>query len=187
MAIRAPLDTLHSRSFPSLCLEREAFYETLGCCWALSAKQVNNEFAIEFLIDLSRVNLLYGQPTEQLSESMVGMLLRAFSSPAKNRDDIRRIEHNALELVQSMESHDFLSFHSGMHDAVDQVLKYSAVWTPATERAYLAFRYFSLNLLDITAASDEQKQDVAALLTEFLLTGRRERQVSMGSNQIRYL
>lgn len=172
MTIRAPYCTLHERPYAPLSFEREVLFETLGCCWALSTKNVDGEFPVSLLIDLSNVDLLYGCPTEKLSDETIGSLVRAFRSRSKKGDEFKQIEHNALELIQSMDSNDFLSFHAGMHDTVEQILKPDPFWTLACEEAYLSLRYFSLNLLDASNASLQYKRTFARLLTEFLITGR---------------
>ncbi|MDX1668710.1 MAG: hypothetical protein R3194_04785 [Limnobacter sp.] len=173
MTIRAPSCTLHERPYSPKSYEREVLFETLGCCWALSTKNADGEFSIRLLFDLSQVELLYGCPTEKLPEDTLTSLVRAFSAKSKNSDGLIQIEHNALELIQSMDSQDFLSFHAGMHDCVDQLLRNDPLWTHEVEQAYLALRYCSLNLLDASAASLHDKRNFAELLAEFVITGRK--------------
>lgn len=182
MTIRAPYCTVHERPYSPLSFEREVLFETLGCCWALSTKNVDGEFPIGLLVDLSNVDLLYGCPTEKLGDEVIGSLVRAFSARSKKGDEFKHIEHNALELIQSMDSNDFLSFHAGMHDTVEQILKPDPFWTLECEEAYLSLRYFSLNLLDASHASSHHKRLFACLLTEFLVTGRKVRTHSVTKN-----
>lgn len=182
MTIRAPSCTLHERPLSVQSYEREVLFETLGCCWALSTKNVDGEFSIGLLVDLSRVELLYGCPTEKLPEDTLTPLIRAFSARSKSSDGLMQIEHNALELIQSMDSHDFLSFHAGMHDCTEQLLRNDLFWTSEVEQAYLALRYCSLNLLDANGASSHHKRNFAELLAEFVITGRKARSASVLSN-----
>ena len=172
MTIRAPYQVLYSTPFKADSFQREVFLETLGACWALSSRNVSGAFAIQLQIDLSRIQLLYGIPSQHLPEPLFFQLLNVFQArpragfPAHQAD----LEHNALELVESMSEADFLNFSTGFQDAVCQILEPLDCWDQECRQANLALKYYGLNLLESSKREFKVKRTYSDLLVNYLLT-----------------
>lgn len=171
MTIRAPFKTLYTTGYKANSYEREVFYETLGCCWALSARNVTGDFSIQLLIDLSGVELLYGCPTEKLSEELVSTLIHLFQHrPRYPMQAHALLEDSCNALLDGMDVNDFLNFGSGFQDGVRQVLEECEFWCRDCETRFRAMKYYGANLVETDLNSVKHKNTYAALLTEFLLT-----------------
>lgn len=175
MTIRAPFKTLYTQGYKAKSFEREVFYETLGCCWSLSARNVSGDFSIQLLMDLSRVELLYGCPTEKLSDELVSTLTHLFQHrPRYTAQAQALLDDSSKALLDDMDVHDFLNFASGFQDGIRQVIEDCSFWCRECETAYLALKYYSNNLVETEMQDPRHKQSYAALLAEFLaLTQRR--------------
>lgn len=174
MTIRAPFKTLYTTGYKANSYEREVFYETLGCCWALSARNVTGDFSIQLLIDLSGVELLYGCPTEKLSEELMSTLIHLFQHrPRYPMQAQALLQDSCNALLDGMDINDFLNFGSGFQDGVRQVLEECDFWCRDCETAYLAMKYYGMNLIETDLNSQKHKATYAALLAEFLLTSQR--------------
>jgi hypothetical protein len=174
MTIRAPFKTLYTTGYKANSYEREVFYETLGCCWALSARNVTSDFSIKLLIDLSSVELLYGCPTERLSEELVSTMTHLFQHRPRHPMQAHALLGDSCNaLLDGMNVNDFLNFGSGFQDGVRQVLEECEFWCRDCETAYLALKYYGMNLVETDLNSQKHKTTYAALLAEFLLTSQR--------------
>ncbi|MFN4327595.1 MAG: hypothetical protein ACK4FF_01855 [Limnobacter sp.] len=170
MSIRAPYCTLHRPAPRAMSLEREVFYETLGACWALSARNVSGYFGLQLQIDLTRVNLLYGVPAVDLDEHLLMDFLRTFQARKAARGDRphERILQQAQNMVHGMDTQDVLNFSTAFEDAVGQVLDEDPDWSTECSRARLALKYQALQLLDRELASPRAKKRYAQLLANYL-------------------
>ncbi|HEX4918072.1 MAG TPA: hypothetical protein VFV43_09270 [Limnobacter sp.] len=175
MTIRAPYQVLHSTPYKKYSFEREVFFETLGACWALSARNVSGIFAMQLQIDLSRVKLLYGVPTAHLPETQLYQLLTVFQTRPKQGFDARHqvVENNALALIDDMNEGDFLNFSTGFQDAVTQILEPLDCWTQDCQQAHLALKYYGLNLVESGMKEPKFKRTYADLLVNYLLCTQR--------------
>ena len=160
-------------------------YETLGCCWALSAKNLDGQFPIELMLDLGKIELLYGSPMQILSSELISSLVRAFQAKPRGGWSFNQAENHACALIQSMDTADFLSFHAGFHDAVDQILRGEHTWTERCDEAYASLRFHSVNLLDAGRSTTRQIQTHAKLITEFLCVAKEERELWVSSSMHR--
>lgn len=187
MTIRAPFKTLYTTGYKTNSYEREVFYETLGCCWALSARNVTGDFSIQLLIDLSGVELLYGCPTEKLSEELVSTLIHLFQHrPRHPLQAHGLLEDSCNALLDGMNTHDFLNFGSGFQDGVRQVLEECDFWCRQCETAYRALKYCGTNLVETELGDQRHKNTYAALLAEFLLTSQKACLVERGQKATPY-
>lgn len=175
MTIRAPYHVMHSTPYKAYSFEREVLFETLGACWALSSRNVCGMFGMQLQIDLSRLQLLYGVPSTNLPEPLLFQLLTVFQARQRNGQPVyqRHIEHNALELIEDMNEADFLNFTTGFQDAVNQILEPLDCWTLECRQAYLALKYYGLNLIETGLRDCKFKRTYADLLVNFLHTTQR--------------
>ncbi|MDX1670396.1 MAG: hypothetical protein R3194_13320, partial [Limnobacter sp.] len=150
-------------------LEREVFYETMGALWALSAKNIDAAFPVTLMLDLHKIDLLYGKPTEHLPEELLFSMVQAFKNRGKKRaDNSEVLARNAFKLLDDMHLDDFLSFNSGFHDAIDQILENETYWDDECRDAYLALKYYGLNLLETDMQDKARQLDYARLLCDFI-------------------
>jgi hypothetical protein len=172
MTIRAPYQTLHGPNYRVYSFEREVLYETLGACWALSARNISAQFAIQLHIDLSRVQLLYGTPTTQLPEHLLFDFIRVFQSRPKqgNQNKTATLQHNALALIESMNEADLLNFTTGFHDTVHQILERQPCWGSECAQANIALKYYSMSLIETRLRNHAVKRTYANLLCTYLTT-----------------
>lgn len=174
MTLRAPYETLHGHACKRQSFEREVLLETLGACWALSARNVSGQFALHLQIDLSRVQLLYGVPAVQLPERLLLDLMRVFQHrPAHSAQSTQAMERNALALVDNMDEADFLNFSTGFHDTVKQILHHQAWWNTECIQANMALKYHSMNLIESGMHSSKIKRTYADLLCAYLANTQR--------------
>ncbi|GLR25312.1 hypothetical protein [Limnobacter litoralis] len=170
MTIRSPYQTLHCNAYPEHCYEREIFFETLGACWALSARNVSGMFPIQLRLDLCKINLLYGVPSADLPQELLNKLTVLFQSrpagqPAHGRSVV---ETNAMAMMREMNRADFLSFSMGFQDAVEQVLVHAECWNPRCQRAYMAIKFSAMSLIEQGFNSEKHRGTYADLLSEYL-------------------
>lgn len=172
MSIRAPHQTLYRPVAKVQSYEREVFFETLGACWALSARNVSGQFAIQLHIDLTRVNLLYGIPAQQLTDTLLLDFLRTFQARnlRLNAECRHQVVHNALQMLDGMTESDFLNFSTAFQDAVGQILQHLPCWTPECMRANMALKYYGMNLIESRMESQVAKRHYAELLANYLQT-----------------
>jgi hypothetical protein len=172
MTLRAPYQVLHCTPYRQQSFEREVFFETLGACWALSARNVSGAFAMQLQLDLSRVQLLYGVPSRHLPEHLLFQFLQVFQYRPKLPPGSlqRQAAHHALELIESMDENDFLNFTTGFQDAVKQMLEPLVCWTTECRQANLALKYYGLNLVESRMEQPRFKRSYADLLANYLLT-----------------
>ena len=172
MTIRAPYQVLHSTPYKHYSFEREVFFETLGACWALSARNVSGVFAMQLQIDLSRVKLFYGIPSMHLPENLLFQMLNVFQTRPRMSTGAHHVhaEHNALEMINDMNEGDFLNFTTGFQDAVGQILEPLECWTKECQQAHLALKYYGLNLVESGMKDARFKRTYADLLVNYLLT-----------------
>lgn len=176
MTLRAPHQTLHSHHCKPLSFEREVLMETLGACWALSARNVSGQFALHLQIDLSRVQLLYGVPAVQLPERLLLDLIRVFQNQHNLRtkaQSTQNMEHNSIALVEGMDEADFLNFSTGFHDTVKQILQHQAWWSTECMQADMALKYHGMNLIESGMHATKVKRTYAGLLCDYLCTTQR--------------
>lgn len=171
MTIRAPFRTLYTPDYRINSYEREVFFETLGCCWALNGRNVSGEFCVRLVMDLSGVELLYGCPMAQLSEELVGNLVHVFGHRPRNwQQSYSVLEDSARALLDSMNVNDFLNFNAGFQDGVRQVLEDCNFWTRECETAFLSLKFYANNLVECDLRSARHKGVYASLLSEFMQT-----------------
>ncbi|NJM32729.1 MAG: hypothetical protein HC848_07625 [Limnobacter sp.] len=169
MSIRAPFQCSHYRSFAPASLEREMFYETMGSLWALSAKNINGQFVITLLTDLSHLTLLYGKPTEHLPEELLSHFLQLFKMRALPSQNARELlENNATQLLAEMSMDDFLNFNAGFHDAVEQILEVEEFWSDPCSESFMNLKYSGMNLLESHMKDVFQKARYARALTKYI-------------------
>lgn len=172
MTIRAPYQVLHSTPYKHYSFEREVFFETLGACWALSARNVSGVFAMQLQIDLSRVKLLYGIPSMHLPESLLFQFLNVFQTRPRMSTGAHHVnaEHNAIAMINDMNEGDFLNFSTGFQDAVNQILEPLECWNKECQQAHLALKYYGLNLVESGMKDSRFKRTYADLLVNYLFT-----------------
>ena len=171
MTIRAPFKTLYTTGYKANSYEREVFYETLGCCWALSVQNVSGEFPIRLLLDLASVELLYGCPTERLSDELVSTLVHVFQHRPKPWQHAQQVVHNSMmALLDGCTTHDFLNFNAGIQDGVRQVLEDCTFWSRDCDTAFLAVKFYANNLVECDMRSVRHKAVYASLISEFMQT-----------------
>ncbi len=175
MSIFAPSHRIIASDPFSHAFERETLYQILGCCWGLSSKNTNNQFAIQFLVDLSKIKLIHGSPVELINEDMIQRLLDAFKVRAPANIQANLIEHNMMELLNTMSISDYINFQIGLNDSVEQILKNDPLWSTFCEQSYLTVRYFSISLLRSFPDSQSKKETYAKLIANFLENAREER------------
>ncbi|WP_370261149.1 hypothetical protein [Limnobacter sp.] len=175
MTIRAPYQVVHTTPYKKYSFEREVFFETLGACWALSARNVSGVFALQLQIDLSRVRLLYGVPSAHLPEALLYQLLNAFQSRPRVGYEVclQHVETNALALIEDMNEGDFLNFSTGFQDAITQILEPLDCWTQECQQAHLALKYYGLNLVESGMKEAKFKRTYADLLVNYMLCTQR--------------
>ncbi|HEX4856479.1 MAG TPA: hypothetical protein VFV28_06670 [Limnobacter sp.] len=172
MTLRAPYQVLHCTPYKQQSFEREVFFETLGACWALSARNVSGAFGMQLQLDLCRIQLLYGVPSQYLPEHLLFQFLHVFRYRPRQDGASGQAQaaHNALELIESMGEGDFLNFTTGFQDAVKQILEPLPCWTPECKQANLALKYYGLNLVESRMEQARFKRSYADLLANYLLT-----------------
>lgn len=175
MSIFAPAHSLIATDPFSLTFERETLYQILGCCWGLSTKNINNEFSIQFLVDLKKITLIHGSALELINEEMVQNLLDAFQVRANSEDASSVIENNMIELLNTMSIADYINFHIGLHDTVEQILRQDPLWSTFCDQSYLTIRYFSISLLRAFPEDHSKKEIYAKLMANFIENSREER------------
>jgi hypothetical protein len=170
MTIRAPYQTLHGPAYRVYSFEREVLFETIGACWALSARNVSAQFSVQLHIDLSRLQLLYGSPAVQLPERLLFDFIRVFQNRTNESPHSKNktVEHNAQALVESMNEADFLNFSTGFHDTVYQVLEKQPCWDTQCAQANMALKYYSMNLIESSMKNSKMKRTYALLLCAYL-------------------
>lgn len=175
MTIRAPYQVLRTTPFKLHSFEREVFFETLGACWALSARNVSGLFALQLQLDLSRVHLLYGVPSANLPEALLFQFLNVFQSRPRQalHEKQQHAEHHALEMLDEMTEGDFLNFSTGFQDTVNQILAPLDCWTTECQQSCLALKYYGLNLVESGMRQSKFKRTYADLLANYLLTTQR--------------
>ncbi len=175
MTIRTPYLTQYCSPLKKYSFEREVFFETLGACWALSARNVSGMFAIQLQIDLSRIQLLYGIPSSQLPETLLFQFLNIFQfkQHKSSNSEHLHVEHNAIELIEEMSESDFLNFISGFQDAVSQILEPLSCWNMECQQAYMALKYYGPNLIESGMNERKFKHVYANLLANYLSTTQR--------------
>lgn len=172
MTLRAPYQVLHCTPYKPHSFQREVFFETLGACWALSARNVSGAFGLQLQMDLSRVQLLYGVPSQHLPEPLLFQFLNVFQYRPRQATCSTQAQaaHNALELIEDMTEADFLNFTTGFQDAVNQLLEPLDCWTDECRQAHLALKYYGLNLIESRLQQARFKRSYADLLVNYLLT-----------------
>lgn len=175
MTIRAPYQVLHNSSYRKNSFEREVFFETVGACWALSARNVSGMFGMQLQIDLSRVQLLYGVPSAELPEALLFQFLTVFQSRPRTslNSQHMHMQHNALELIDDMNEADFLNFTTGFQDAVSQILEPQECWNKECQQAHVALKYYGLNLIESSMKEVKFKRTYADLLVNYLMITQR--------------
>jgi hypothetical protein len=148
------------------------FFETLGACWALSARNVSGMFPIQLQLDLSKLELLYGIPSMQLEPETIDTLIALFQVRPKQTSlkPSTRLESNAHGLLNEMNNSDFLSFTMGFQDAVNQVLEQLDPWDHHCQQSYLALKFFSITLIEHGVSNPHHRSIYADLLVEYILT-----------------
>lgn len=171
MTIRAPYKSLHRVAYKEFCYEREVFFETVGACWALSARNVSGMFPIQLQMDLSKIELLYGVPSVKLPADLFQSLTNLFQARPRQISLKRNklLENNAMELMRSMNDADFLSFSMGFQDAVTQVLEPLEPWNSSCHQTYMALKFFGLTLIEHGLTNPSHRSIYADLLVEYIL------------------
>lgn len=172
MSIRAPYQTFYTPDFRPFSFEREVLYETVGALWALSAKNVSGQFAIQLQIDLSRLNLLYGVPAMQVPQNLMCKLLSVFQFRPKvgDADLLTLTNHQAVELMEGMNECDFLNFSAGFSDATKQLLEPHDAWCLDCREAFSALKYQSMSVMESRMTNSSVKRQYAELLVHYLQT-----------------
>jgi hypothetical protein len=170
MTIRAPHHAVRCKLPKTASFEREVLFETLGACWALSARNVSGYFSVQLQIDLSRLQLLYGVPCVNLPEAMLLRIMHSFQAQPKADGQAQRdaTERNALLLLGDMSEADFLNFSTGFNDAVVQVLQLHPAWGTPCRQAHLALKYYGVNLIEQGLQDERTKRTYAELLYSYL-------------------
>lgn len=170
MTIRAPFATDHTPYPRPHSYEREVFFETLGACWALSARNISGQFPLQLQLDLSRLTLLYGTPAVDLQPVDFFRFLHAFQRRPNPGHHISYsgLELQALLLIDDMTEADFLNFSTGMADAVAQILSQMDCWGQECQLAFMALKYYGLNLIETNLQDPAIKRTYADLLCQFL-------------------
>ena len=75
--------------------------------------------------------------------------------------------------IEDMNEADFLNFTTGFQDAVNQILEPLDCWTQECRQAYLALKYYGLNLIETGLKDCKFKRTYADLLVNFLHTTQR--------------
>lgn len=172
MTLKAPFGDLLSPAPKSKSLEREIWFEALGCCWALSVKNVEGRFPIQLMMDLAKCEGPSGNLVKAIGGAKFNDLIQAFSRRIpSNRDGQAITERNARYLINKMDLEDFLCFMAGMSDTVDEQLRTAFFWDEQCQTNWLSLRFYSLNLIEAKQSTAAQRAHFAELLASFLQHG----------------
>lgn len=172
MTLKAPVGTLHTPLPQRGSLERELWFESLGCCWALSVKNIEGRFPIQLMIDLSRYEGPSGNMVQALGASRFADLVQAFQLRVPHNRDGRSItERHANHLLKRMNVDDLLCFMAGMSDTIEEFLRPAFFWDDGCQSAWLSLKFYSLNPIESKLESTSHKARFATLLTDLVITG----------------